>query len=65
MGQDGTAHENGDLLHNLDARVTRLPRLLALTHSLARTENMGSICERTQMYWLDRKTECLLLVTVK
>ena len=34
MGQHGAAHENGDLLHDLDARVPRLPALLALAHSL-------------------------------
>lgn len=30
--QDSAAHKNGDLLHNLDARVSGLPRLLGLTH---------------------------------
>lgn len=34
MGQDGTAHEDGDLLHDLDARVASLPGLLAFAHSL-------------------------------
>ena len=28
MGEDGAAKEDGDLLDNLDARVSRLPRLL-------------------------------------
>lgn len=34
MGQNGTAHEDGDLLHNLDACVSSLPGLFAFTHSL-------------------------------
>ena len=33
MRQDGTAHQDGDLLHDLDACVPRLPRLLTLAHS--------------------------------
>jgi hypothetical protein len=32
--QHSTAHEDGDLLHNLDAGVARLPTLLTQTHSL-------------------------------
>ena len=34
MRQDGAAHEDGDLLDDLDARVPRLPGLLALTDGL-------------------------------
>lgn len=30
--QDGAAHEDGDLLHDLDAGVARLPRLLGAAH---------------------------------
>lgn len=32
VGQHRTAHEDGDLLHNLDARVPRLPGLFALAN---------------------------------
>eukprot|EP00053_Salpingoeca_punica_P017422 m.167819 g.167819 ORF g.167819 m.167819 type:complete len:1096 (+) comp17202_c1_seq2:150-3437(+) len=32
--QDGAAHEDGNLLHNLDARVAGLPRLLAAADGL-------------------------------
>ena len=32
--EDGASGEDGDLLHDLDARVTSLPTLLALTHGL-------------------------------
>ena len=34
MRQDGTAHQDGDLLHNLNSSVSSLPRLLALAHGL-------------------------------
>ncbi len=34
MGQDSTAHENSDLLYDLDTRVTSLPGFLALANSL-------------------------------
>lgn len=34
MGQNGTAHEDGNLLHDLNACVSGLPGLLAFTHSL-------------------------------
>ena len=34
MWQDGTAHEDGDLLDDLDASVSGLPGLLAATHGL-------------------------------
>lgn len=34
MGQDGAAHEDGNLLNNLDTSVPSLPRLLAATYSL-------------------------------
>mmetsp|Transcript_46162 Transcript_46162/g.75324 ORF Transcript_46162/g.75324 Transcript_46162/m.75324 type:complete len:433 (+) Transcript_46162:2227-3525(+) len=34
MGQDGTTHQNRDLLHDFDTRVTSLPGLLTLTHGL-------------------------------
>ena len=34
MRQDGATHQNGDLLDDLDARVTRLPGLLRLTDGL-------------------------------
>ena len=39
--QDGAAHEDGDLLHDLDACVARLPRLLALAHSLEKNKRLG------------------------
>ena len=39
VGQDGAAHQDGDLLHDLDARVARLPRLFALAHRLSCTGN--------------------------
>lgn len=32
MGQNGAAHQNGNLLYDLDARVPGLPGLLALAH---------------------------------
>jgi hypothetical protein len=32
--QDGTSHQNGDLLHDLNARVTGLPRAFALADGL-------------------------------
>lgn len=34
MGQDSAAHENSDLLYDLDACVTSLPGFLALANSL-------------------------------
>lgn len=41
VGQDGTAHEDGDLLHDLDARVPGLPGLLALTHGFEEGQEGG------------------------
>ena len=34
MRQDGTAHENGNLLHDLDTGMSGLPGFLTLTHRL-------------------------------
>ena len=34
VGQDGTSHKDGNLLHYLDPCVPRLPRLLAAAHRL-------------------------------
>lgn len=42
MGQNGAAHEDGDLLHDLDARVPGLPGLLALTHSFEKRQEGGN-----------------------
>lgn len=39
--QDGAAHEDGDLLDDLDARVSGLPRLLALTHGFEEGQQGG------------------------
>lgn len=39
--QNGAAHEDGDLLHDLDASVPGLPGLLALTHSLEEGQQGG------------------------
>lgn len=39
--QNGAAHEDGDLLHNLDACVPSLPGLLAFTHSFQEREERG------------------------
>lgn len=36
--QDGAAHQDGDLLHDLDARVSGLPRLLAFAHGFEEGE---------------------------
>lgn len=41
MGQDGTAHEDGDLLDDLDASVASLPGLLALAHGLEEGQQGG------------------------
>ena len=41
MRQDGTAHENGNLLYNFDACVSSLPGLLALTNSLEERQEGG------------------------
>lgn len=41
MGQDSTAHEDGDLLDDLDASVASLPGLLALTHGLEEGQQGG------------------------
>ena len=34
MGQDGTSHQNSNLLHDLDSSMTCLPGFLTLTHRL-------------------------------
>lgn len=39
--QDGAAHEDGDLLHDLDASVTRLPGLLAFAHGFEEGQERG------------------------
>lgn len=39
--QHGAAHEDGNLLHNLDARVPRLPALLGLAHRLEEGQQRG------------------------
>ena len=41
VGQDGTAHEDGDLLDDLDARVSGLPGLLTLAHGLEEGQQRG------------------------
>lgn len=41
VGEDGTPHENSDLLDDLDSCVSGLPRLLALTHSLQEGQQGG------------------------
>jgi len=46
VGQHGAAHEDGHLLHDLDARVARLPRLLALAHRLEEGEQRGDAQRR-------------------
>jgi hypothetical protein len=38
VGKDGTAHENGDLLANLDACVAGLPALCGLAHGFEKGE---------------------------
>lgn len=42
MWEDGTPHENSDLLDDLDARVSGLPRLLALTNGLQEGQQRGN-----------------------
>lgn len=44
--QHGAAHEDGNLLHNLDARVPRLPALLGLAHSLEEGQQSGDAQRR-------------------
>jgi len=39
--QDGAAHEDGDLLDDLDAGVARLPRLLGLADGLEEGQQGG------------------------
>ena len=41
VGKDGSAHEDRDLLHNLDARVSRLPALPGLTDGLEKRQQSG------------------------
>mmetsp|Transcript_33286 Transcript_33286/g.56617 ORF Transcript_33286/g.56617 Transcript_33286/m.56617 type:complete len:659 (+) Transcript_33286:1233-3209(+) len=41
VGEDGASHEEGDLLHDLDARVARLPRLAGSAHRLQEREEAG------------------------
>ena len=41
VGQDGTAHEDGDLLHDLDASVSGLPGLFALAHGFEEGQQRG------------------------
>lgn len=41
MWQDGAAHEDGNLLYDLDAGVTSLPRLLALANGLEEGQQRG------------------------
>lgn len=41
VGQHSAAHEDGDLLNNLDAGVPRLPALLALAHCLQERQQGG------------------------
>lgn len=41
VGQDGTAHKDGNLLHDLDARVSGLPGLLAFTHGFKEGQEGG------------------------
>ena len=54
VGQDGAAHEDGDLLYDLDARVAGLPRLLTAAHCLQEgqqrrdAERRGDDCEGTR-----------------
>lgn len=40
--QDGTAHEDGNLLDNFDACVASLPRLLAFAHSFQEGQQGGN-----------------------
>lgn len=40
--QDGTAHQDGNLLHDLDARVSGLPRLLAFAHGFEEGQERGN-----------------------
>jgi len=40
--QDGTTHENGNLLDNFDACVASLPRLLAFAHSFQEGQQGGN-----------------------
>jgi len=42
VGQNGAAHEDGDLLHDLDARVPGLPGLLAFAHGFEKREEGGN-----------------------
>lgn len=42
VGQNGAAHEDGDLLHDLDACVSGLPGLLAFTHSFEEGQERGN-----------------------
>ena len=46
MREDSAAHENGDLLYDLDTRVTCLPALLALTHGLKEGKECGDTKRR-------------------
>lgn len=41
VGQDGAAHEDGDLLHDLDAGVAGLPGLLAFAHGFEEGQQRG------------------------
>lgn len=41
VGQDGAAHQDGNLLHDLDARMASLPRLLALAHGFEEGQQGG------------------------
>lgn len=41
VGQNGAAHEDGDLLHNLDASVAGLPGLLAFAHGFEEGQQRG------------------------
>lgn len=42
VGQDGTAHEDGNLLHDLDACVSGLPGLLAFAHGFEEGQERGN-----------------------
>ena len=42
MREDGTTHENGHLLDDLDARVSGLPTLLALADGLEEGQQSGN-----------------------
>lgn len=59
MWQDGAAHKDGDLLDNLDAGVTRLPRLLRAANGFQEGQQGGDTCFKRTIVINNSTQSCL------